>query len=46
MATGIVIASDQRERGNLENNNFHNIFCYFFAIFSWVATSGLRPSSQ
>ncbi|WP_342270292.1 hypothetical protein [Rickettsia endosymbiont of Orchestes rusci] len=21
---------DQRERGNLENNKFHSIFCYFF----------------
>ncbi|WP_342270450.1 hypothetical protein [Rickettsia endosymbiont of Orchestes rusci] len=30
MATGIVIASDQMERGNLENNDFHSIFCYFF----------------
>ncbi|WP_341793840.1 MULTISPECIES: hypothetical protein [unclassified Rickettsia] len=26
-----VIASDQRERGNLENNKFHSIFCYFFS---------------
>ncbi|WP_341793086.1 MULTISPECIES: hypothetical protein [unclassified Rickettsia] len=30
MATGIVIASICAEHGNLENNKFHNIFCYFF----------------
>ncbi|WP_342270230.1 hypothetical protein [Rickettsia endosymbiont of Orchestes rusci] len=30
MATRIVIASDCKECGNLENNNFHSIFCYFF----------------
>ncbi|WP_341793841.1 MULTISPECIES: hypothetical protein [unclassified Rickettsia] len=31
MDTPNVIASDQRERGNLENNKFHSIFCYFFS---------------
>jgi hypothetical protein len=28
--TRTVIASDCKERGNLENNNFYRIFCYFF----------------
>ncbi|WP_342270380.1 hypothetical protein [Rickettsia endosymbiont of Orchestes rusci] len=43
MDTPNVIASDCKERGNLENNKFHSSFRYFF---SWIATSGLRPSSQ
>ncbi|WP_341793277.1 MULTISPECIES: hypothetical protein [unclassified Rickettsia] len=30
MDTPNVIASDCKERGNLENNKFHSIFCYFF----------------
>ncbi|WP_342270085.1 hypothetical protein [Rickettsia endosymbiont of Orchestes rusci] len=41
MATRIVIASICAERGNLENNKFHSIFCYFFLNCLLTMTSFL-----